>query len=596
MPEGARLVGPPLVPLDGPDTLGDWLAHAAVTAPETTGLRFLDRRERATWLSWAAMGDRARRAAGALAAAGVRPGDRVALILPTKPTFADAFFGCQVLGAVPVALYPPVRLGRLDEYHARTAAMLAAADARVLVTEPRIGRLLGQTLARYRPPLGVLHDGTLSESRPDGAPVTTPVGPEDLALVQFSSGTTVDPKPVALTHRQVLAQTAALIARILETGPAETRAGVSWLPLYHDMGLIGCIFPALCNPGALTLLPPEAFLARPALWLRALSRYRGTVSPAPDFAYALCVERVPDHELDGLDLSSWSLALDGAEPIRPATLGAFARRFARCGLDRRALTPVYGLSEAALAVTFTAADAPPSVTRFARRPLAEGRAVPAADGEEGLGLVSVGQPIPGFSIEIRDASGEPLPEGRVGRLWARGPSLLQGYLGRAPRPVVDGWLDTGDRGFVLGGALYIAGRAKDVIILRGRNHAPHDIEQALDGVAGLRTGCAVAVGDVDEDGERLLVFAEVREPREGLAEACRGAVKAATGLDPSLVLLLDAGTLPRTSSGKLRRAETLRRWKAGTLTPPAQVGPWMLAGAFARSALGRLGWTLGGEA
>ena len=584
-----RLIGPPAPAPEGPDTLAGWLVHAADRAPAETGLRFVDRNERETWLSWRTVAERAARAAGALAAAGVRRGDRVAVILPTGPSFPDVLFGCQLLGAVPVALYPPVRLGRLDEYHRATAGMLRAADARLLVSEPRILRILGQTLARYQPPLGVLAADALAAGRPhDGADV----GPDDLAMVQFSSGTTVDPKPVALTHRQVLAQTLALLAQIRATGPTATRAGVSWLPLYHDMGLIGCVFPALCNPGPLTLIPPEAFLARPALWLRAIGRHRGTVSPAPDFAYALCAERVRDEELAGVDLGSWSMALNGAEPVRPATLRRFTERFRPFGFDPTALTPVYGLSEAALAVTFAPVAAPWASTRVDPGALAAGEARPS-DADDALEVVSVGAPVAGFEVEIRDEAGLPLPDGRVGRIHARGPSLMVGYLGRDSQPIVEGWLDTGDLGFVLDGALHVAGRAKDVIIVRGRNHAPHDLEQAVDAVPGVRTGCAVAVAHIDDAGERVLLFVEIRAPQPDQDEACRGAVREATGVAVDEVVLVPPGTLPRTSSGKLRRAETLRRHLAGTLAPPAAVGPVTLAGAFAKSALGRLGWVIG---
>jgi fatty-acyl-CoA synthase len=592
-PTPARLVGPPLVDDGGPPTLAGRLRRAADLDAPGAGLRFLDRQERETWLPWPEVARRAARAAGALAARGVRPGDRVAIILPTDPAFADAFFGCQHLGAVPVALYPPIRLGRLDEYHRSTAAMLRAADARIVVTEARVNRVLGQTLARAKPPLGVLLADALGGPE---APLADP-DPDALAMVQFSSGTTVDPKPVGLTHRQVLAQATALLDRVNATGPHATRAGVSWLPLYHDMGLIGCIFPALCQPGPLTLIPPEAFLARPALWLRAISRHRGTVSPAPDFAFALCVDRARDDELAGVDLSSWRLALNGAEPVRPATLRRFAERFAPYGFDPTALTPVYGLSEASLAVTFSASDRPPNVLRVDRTALASGRAEPS-DAPDALAIVSVGAPVPGFDVEIRSDGGEPLPAGTVGRIAARGPSVMAGYLGTSGAaipgdPIRDGWLDTGDLGFIADGELFVAGRAKDVIIVRGRNHAPHEVEAAVDAVPGVRTGCAVAVARIDDAGERVVLFVEVREPAPGQAEACRRAALEASGVAIDEIVLVAPGTLPRTSSGKLRRAEALRRHLAGTLAPPSAVNAVTIAGAIASSAIGRLGWVIG---
>lgn len=576
-----------------PGTLAGLLRRAAREtraqgAEERLGLRFLDRQERPTWLSWPTLLDRARRAAGALAAQGVRPGERVAIVLPTSPLFLDAFFGCQVLGAVPVPLYPPVRLGRLGEYFDRTAAMLGKVQAVGIVADAAVRRILGQVVARHRCPLGVLAaEGLCQGPESDGSPRRA----DDLAMVQFSSGTTVDPKPVGLSHRQVIANAEAIMD-FLPDGDGTASVGVSWLPLYHDMGLIGCIVPAVHRAGPLTLIPPEVFLLRPGIWLRAISRYRATVSPAPDFAYGLCLDRVGDAELEGCDLSSWRLALDGAEPVSPARLRRFVQRFARWGLRAEAVTPVYGLSEAALAVTFGAPDRPFTSLRLEREALALGRTVELAaeaPARSPVEICSVGLPLRGFGLEIRDAEGAVLPEDRVGRVFVRGPSLMMGYLDREPQPIVDGWLDTGDLGFLHAGELYISGREKDLVILRGRNHNPQDLERALDGLEGVRTGCSIAAGMVDDEGERLVLFVEVKAPEPGLAEACRQAVLAHSGLDPSLVVLLDPGTLPRTSSGKLRRAEAVRLWQAGRLLPPERVTPWLVAGALAKSAMGYLG-------
>lgn len=583
---------------DSPQTLGGYLLRAAELARPHAGVRLLDRRERETWLPWEDLVERAQRAAGRLRAAGVRPGERVAIVLPTGAGFLDAFFGCTLLGAVPTPLYPPVRLGRLEEFHARTAAMLAAAGCVALVTEARIHRLMGQTLVRYPPRCGVVRDTELLEGealQPAAVLSEAGVTPESLCLVQFSSGTTVDPKPVALSHRAVLAQVHAIMDQIRLDTPDEvplfTRAGVSWLPLYHDMGLIGGLFPAAVFGAPTTLIGPEVFLARPATWLRAISRYRGTISPAPDFAYALCTERIRDEELEGVDLSCWSLALNGAEPIRARTLRAFSERFAPWGFRPSAMTPVYGLSEAALAVTFSPVGEGPRVERYDPGHLARGRAVPAAREDAGTELVSVGRPVAGFSVEIRDDAGEVLPEGHVGRIWAQGPSLMTAYLDREEQPVVDGWLDTGDLGFLREGRLTVTGRAKDVIVLRGQNHAPHELEQAVDEVPGVRTGCAAAVSRIEAGEERVLVFVEARQPSPRTAPDCRRAIRARTGVDVDLVVVLEPGTLPRTSSGKIRRRASLERWEAGTLSPPDRLSPWMLAGAFARSALGFLGQT-----
>ena len=550
------------------------------------GLRFLARDETSTWVGWGEVRERALAVAGGLQALGVAPGERVALVFPTGPEFFSAFFGTLAAGAVPVPLYPPVRLGRLEEYVERTARMLEVAGARLVLADRRIKAVLGEVVARARPRLGCRTLAALPEERPDSPQITE----SDLALVQFSSGTTVEPKAVALSHRAVLAQVRSLGSFLGGTSEARD-SGASWLPLYHDMGLIGCVFPALHLDTSLTLVRPEHFVARPALWLRAVSRYRATVSPAPNFGYALCTTRIRDAEMEGVDLSSWRLALNGAEPVAPPVLRAFAERFARWGFRPEALTPVYGLSEAALAVTFSALDRPYASRRLERDALArEGRAV---DDPEGLELVSVGRPVPGFRLRVRDKTGRDLPERRVGRLWIAGESLMDGYLDdpAATAAVLrDGWLDTGDLGFLADGELYLTGRAKDVILLRGRNYAPEPIEHALEGVPGARTGCAVAVSWLPEGapGEVLGILVERRrgataDELAALPEACRAAVLRATGLAAEEVVVLPPGTLPRTSSGKLRRGEALRLHLAGELAAPAPVTPLRLATAMARS-------------
>jgi len=595
-----------------PATLGALLERAS--AMPGTGLRFIDRQERESFLTWAEVRERALAVAAGLAELGVERGERVVLVMPTGPGFFDAFFGILLAGAVPVPLYPPVRLGRLDEYHRRTARMIELAGARLVLADRRVRRILGETVELAGLTLGCR---TLDDLPPPaGRFAAVATSAADLALVQFSSGTTVEPKPVALSHRAVLAQTRLLNAFWPDAPDGVRHSGVSWLPLYHDMGLIGCVFPALERPAELTLLPPEAFVVRPALWLRALSRHRATISPAPNFAYGLCVHKVRDEEMEGVDLSSWYGALNGAEPVAPEVLRAFRDRFARWGLRREALTPVYGLSEAALAVTFSPLAEPFTSARFERhgltaegvaRPLEEGAGDAGGGPASGVELVSVGRPLPGFEVRLMPRGGDeerpsapdeaaPLAEGRVGRLWVRGPSLMDGYLGRpeaTARVLVGGWLDTGDLGFLYRGDLYLTGRAKDVVILRGRNHSPAEIEDAAL-VDGVRRGCAVAVSHLPADGsaesEHLLLFVETdRESTAGLRaalpEACHRAVLAATGLATDEVIVLDPGTLPRTSSGKLRRGETLARHLAGTLRPPAAVGALRLVGEMARSGL-----------
>jgi acyl-CoA synthetase (AMP-forming)/AMP-acid ligase II len=578
-----RLAGPPLPAPVQPTLVHDF----ARAAEDASGVTFVGLDERETFLPWGEVYARAARAAAALAELGVRPGERVAIVLRTEPAFLDAFLGAWACGAVPVPLYPPVRLGRMDEYLASTARMMRAAGARIVVSGGGTRRLLGGAVEQARPALGCVDAERLLAASPTVSPRLPEPG--DLALVQFSSGSTVDPKAVALSHGALRAMVDTLV---VETAPDRRRdAMVSWLPLYHDMGLIGGLLTAATYPGPLVLLAPEHFLARPALWPRAVARHRGTLSPAPSFAYAYVAERVRPADLEGHSLASWRLALDGAEPVSGDAMRRFAGLLAPHGFDAGALIPVYGLSEAALAVTFS---------RPGGRP--EGRLVDpvrlARDGEVAPGdreVMSVGRPVAGVELELRGGGGETLGEGRLGGIWVRGPALMSGYLGdpaATARALQGGWLDTGDLGFVLDGELYVHGRAKDVVIVRGANHAPEEFEAALSGVLGLRPGCAVAVGaPADGQGEALVILAELARGEaeaDGVEGAIRRAVLERTGVAPQAVHLLAPGTLPRTSSGKLRRGEALRRLQAGELRPPEKVGVLRLAALAARSQLGYL--------
>jgi len=575
-----RLSGPPAPP-PRHATVSDMLS---ASAGHPGGVTFVGLREEEVRFTWAEVNGRARRAAGALVARGVREGDRVAIVLRTEPAFLDAFFGAMHAGAVPVPLYPPVRLGRMDEYVAATARMLRVSGARVVVTSRTVARILGRAVAGAGPglDLGVLDAAELAS----GSETVVARGGSDLALVQFSSGSTVDPRPVALSQANLVAQVESLMG-IIE--PTRADVLVSWLPLYHDMGLIGCLLGAVGYPGPLVLIPPEHFLARPALWLRAIGRHRGTISAAPHFAYAYATERVRDGDLDGLSLRSWRIALDGAEPVTVGALQRFAVRFAPLGFDPGALMPVYGLSEASLAVTFSPPGRPPLAEGLDPARLAGGEVVPGR-----REVVSVGRPVPGVEVEVRDGEGAPLPERRLGRIHVRGPSVMQGYLGdegATARALRHGWLDTGDLGFHAGGELFVHGRAKDLVIVRGANHAPEEFESALAGIEGLRPGCAVALGFVpqDGDGEELLVLAErvraAREDGHALEGAVRAAVLSRTGVKAHTVRLLEPGTLPRTSSGKMRRSEALRRFLAGTLAPPRRVNVLSLAREVVRSGI-----------
>jgi len=550
-------------------------------ASSDAGLTFVDLREEEQLLPWQEVYRRARRAAASFLRAGLRPGDRVAMILPTGPEFMDAFFGSLLAGTVPVPLYPPLRLGKLEEYHAATSRMIQLVGARVVVSDSRVRRLLGESMALARPERGCWTAEELLQTEEEAEAT-----PHPMALIQFSSGSTVDPKPVALSQENLLAQCAIMNSVIHAAGEGND-VGVSWLPLYHDMGLIGCLLNAVYYPAPLVLIPPEKFLARPSLWLLAISRHRGTASAAPSFGYSLCVSRIKDEELSGVDLSSWRIALNGAEPISTRAMRAFTGRFERWGFNPRALTPGYGLAEASLAVTYSAPKRSVRALSVDSMDLARRGEVRPGPFE----IASVGPPVAGVEIEVRGEGGSELPEKRVGRIFVRGPSVMVGYFGNpaaTASAVRDGWLDTGDLGFVDDGELFICGRSKDLVIIRGANHQPQEFESALDGVQGVRTGCAVALGftPAGADGEQLMILAERSRARvPNLAERIRQAVMDATGVRAHTVLVLEPGTLPRTSSGKLRRGEALRRYLTGELKPPHPVNPIRMARHLFRSAV-----------
>ena len=540
------------------------------------GARFLSRKGEATFHTYDEVFQRAKAVAGALQQGGLRAGDRVAVILPTCVEFLDVFLGTQLAGGIPAALYPPVRLGRLEEYYDRTRRMLTRIGTKLLVTDGRIRKILGPAVEHVSSLEQVLDPGGLLAG--DGYRPPGEIDPDTPAFLQFSSGSTVEPKAVMVSHTNLLYNLEMIDAffRRFSDEQAE-QGGICWLPLYHDMGLVGCLYIGLYHPGTVTYIGPEVFVGKPRIWLRALSRYGGVISPAPDFAYGLCLSKIKDKDLEGVDLSAWRIALNGAEPIDTEGMKRFCERFAAWGFRPEAMTPVYGLAEAGLAVTFSDISTPPKVTEFDRTSLSEeGRAVPG----KGRTLPSVGRSMEGLLVEIRDEEDRVLPEGWVGRVMVQGPSITKGYFNdpeTTERTIRGGWLDTGDLGFIHEGDLYVAGRAKDLIIIRGRNYAPQEVEELVQGIDGLRTGCTAAVSHVVEgQGESLIVLAE-RDARsnrsaEEMAGEIRERILSGIALSPFHVEILEPGTLPRTSSGKMRRNDARKQFLAGELTAPERMG------------------------
>ncbi len=547
----------------------------------TRGARFLTPALNETFYPYSDILKRIKTAAATLQAHGVKKGDRVAIILPTSIYFFDAFLGAQLAGGIPTALYPPFRLGKLDEYFARLREMLDRIGARFLITDSRIKNLLGQA-STVQTLSAVFDVKDLFERTKSTAADWREVDIEEdePVFLQFSSGTTLKPKAVQVSHVNLIENLKMMgnsLDAVYRDGTEGDRGCVTWLPLYHDMGLVGCLYVGLSYPATITYMGPETFIGQPAIWLQAISKYKAIISPAPNFAYGLCLQKVKDKEMEGVDLSGWKLALNGAEAIDVDTINRFAERFAQWGFNRSAITPVYGLAEAGLGVTFPVLEREPVFNEFDRNMLAgEGRAVLGS----GRKLPSVGKPLPGLRVEVRDPEGDPVPEGWVGKIYISGPSITKGYYNDPEMTAdildADGWLNTGDLGFFFEGNLYIAGRAKDLIILRGRNYAPQEFEDPIYELEGIRLGCAVAVGTmIESQGEQLIIMAE-KDSRsdladEDIASEIKKRLLSKVGVEPWHVEMLAPGTLPRTSSGKLRRSEALNQFMAGELTPPNKV-------------------------
>jgi acyl-CoA synthetase (AMP-forming)/AMP-acid ligase II len=559
------------------ETLGAVLQTRAALHGDRTFIHLLGDGDHETPISFEALHLGARRVAAALQARGVRRGDRVLLVMPTGREFLDVLFGTLLAGAVVVPCYPPLRSKGIADYQQRLARLMQNADPALVVTFRKV-RLVVEAAA-YQAGCACQ---TVEASALDGDPEafrTPELHSDDLALVQFSSGSTGNPRGVMLSHRNLLANIACALAKLT---PDEGTINVSWLPLYHDMGLIGGLFMPLYCACTLVLLSPQSFMFDPKRWLWAIHRYRGTASTAPNFAYQLLATRMSDAELAGLDLSSWQLALCGAEPVVPGTLEAFAERFAPYGFHREALTPVYGLAEVALAAVFPEVGRGPRYDAIDPDALAaDAMAVPYLGDDTGgeimpIRLASVGQALPGFAMRIVGQDGQVLDERRVGEVELQGPSVMRGYLKNPEATAAafdDIWLRTGDLGYIAGGELFIVGRKKDVIIKGGRKYVPQDLEQLAEQVQGVRKGCVVAFGvpDVATGTESVVVVAETRQPEDGheaISRQIATVVQAAMGLRPDHVRLVPPGTVPKTSSGKLQRSRSRDLWLAGDWRAP----------------------------
>ncbi|HYG53931.1 MAG TPA: AMP-binding protein [Burkholderiales bacterium] len=525
------------------------------------------------------------RYAARLKDAGLAPGQTVAIMLPTSADYLYCFYGVLMAGGIPVPLYPPARLSTIEDHMTRHVGVLKSCGAAMMVTIPEAKALAWLLRAQVESLRSVFVPGDFQEGA-SFTPVRGRAG--HIGFLQYTSGSTGNPKGVILTHANLLANVRAMGKGALAT---QEDVFVSWLPLYHDMGLIGGCFATMYLGFPVVLMSPLAFLSRPSSWLRAIHRHRGTISGGPNFSYELCLRRVNDEEMDGIDLSSWRFAFNGAEPVSPDTMTSFSEKFSKWNFNRLSMSPVYGLAECSVGLAFTTPGTPWVLhtldrDRFART----GVAVDAQpDDPSPHKVVGCGRPLDGHDLRVVDAAGLELPDRHEGLLQFRGPSATSGYYRNpeATKGLFAGeWVNTGDRAYLEGGMVFITGRDKDIIIRGGRNISPYELEEAVGDLPGVRRGCVAVFGSAEPGSgtERVVVLAEIRqrEPamEEGLKKRINDLAMSLIGAPVDDIVLAPPHTVPKTSSGKIRRVAAREYYERG----PEAVRPQAVWLQFARLA------------
>ncbi len=569
---------------DTAQTLIEVLNWQAAKQPNHPHIRLYSESDHTEVISYAQLKQGALAVAAGLQHRGLQATETVTLMLPTGKEYFIAFYGVLLAGGIPVPIYPPMRLSQLEDHLRRQTSILNNCRSVLLITVPeakRLGHLLKSQVETLR---SVATTQELCFEAQGGTCLTPPISAQDIALLQYTSGSTGNPKGVILSHANLLANIRA-DGQAIQVSASDVF--VSWLPLYHDMGLIGAWLGSLYFAVPLVIMSPLTFLAHPQHWLWALHRYRATLSAAPNFAYELCLNTIDTELLAGLDLSHWRIAFNGAEAVNPDTVERFCERFAPYGFRAQTMFPVYGLAECSLGVSFPPLNRVPQIDRLQRKALMRtGQAVPATTTDkEVLRFVSCGYPLPGHQVRVVDEAGYELAERHQGRLEFRGPSATSGYF-RAPEATRalfhDDWLDSGDLAYIAAGEIYLTGRIKDVIIRAGRNIYPHELEQAVGNIDGIRKGRVAVFGSTDPQSgtERLVVLAETQITQVATLNELRSKINEITTdlvwSPPDDVVLAPPNTILKTSSGKVRRAACREVYERGLVGQPPSALWWQL--------------------
>lgn len=517
-------------------------------------------------LSYRELREQARTMARRLLGLGLERGSRAALVAATGPEFIRFFFACQYAGLVPVPLPVSIRLGGHRAYVSQLQNLLRGCRASIAMAPAGLLEFLNEAVTDDMGLQRVGSAESYDELPEQKSAALQPLGPDEMAYIQYTSGSTRFPRGVVISQRQVMSNLACIIRDGLQIGP-EDRC-MSWLPYYHDMGMVGFVLAPLAAQRSVDYLDTHDFAMRPRRWLDLMTRNRATISFSPPFGYELCARRVSAEDAAKYDLSAWRVAGVGAETIRPETLEAFAEALRDSGFQATAFLPCYGMAECSLGISFTSLGSGLDVDRVdADHLAAEHVAVPAGpDTNRASGFVKCGPPLPGHEVVIRDPQGRPLPERHAGAITVRGPSVMSGYfeepeLSRACLSP-DGWLDTGDLGYIVDGNVVITGRKSDLIIVHGRNIWPQDLEYLAEQQEEVRPGDASAFSVPGPDGrDRVVVVVQCRVAdgarRNALVRRLHRLIHEMLGID-SIIELVPPHTLPRTSSGKLSRSAARR--------------------------------------